>query len=97
MDPNLTSAYPAQPYAAPGYPGQPVWSQPSTVSVGDWIITYLVSAIPVVGFIMLFVWAFGSSTPPSKANWAKATLLFGVIIGGLSILFFGSIVALMHK
>ena len=96
MESNLTSAHPNQNYAVPGYPGQPVWSQPPTVSVGDWVITLLISAIPVVGFIMLFVWAFSSGTPPSKANWAKATLLFGVIFIGLGLMFFSSIVALMR-
>ena len=50
------------------------------MSVGDWMITMLVTSIPLVGFIMLFVWAFGDGTNPSKANWAKATLIFFVIL-----------------
>lgn len=29
---------------------------------------------------MLFVWAFGSSTNESKANWAKAALVWFTII-----------------
>ena len=29
------------------------------MSVGDWVITFLITAIPFVNFIMLFVWAFG--------------------------------------
>jgi len=33
----------------------------------------------LVGFIMLFVWAFGSGENPNKANWAKATLIWFVI------------------
>jgi uncharacterized membrane protein YbhN (UPF0104 family) len=28
----------------------------------------------------LLVWAFSSTTNPSKSSWAKATLLWGVII-----------------
>lgn len=50
------------------------------MSVGDWIITFIVTAIPVVGFILLFVWAFGSDTNLSKKNWAKAFLIFYVIL-----------------
>jgi hypothetical protein len=53
------------------------------ISVKDWIITILITAIPLVGLIMLFVWGFGSDTHPSKANWAKATLiwyLIGIVI-----------------
>jgi uncharacterized membrane protein YdbT with pleckstrin-like domain len=50
------------------------------MSLQDWIITLLISFIPLVGFIMLFVWAFGSGENPNKANWAKATLLWMVIL-----------------
>jgi len=46
------------------------------VSVGDWLITILITAIPLVNIIMLFVWAFGGGVNPSKANWAKASLLW---------------------
>lgn len=50
------------------------------VKTGDWVVTFLITAIPLVGFIMLFVWAFSGSTNPSKANWAKAALIWLVII-----------------
>lgn len=46
------------------------------VGVGDWMVTYLLMCIPVVNIILLFVWAFGDNTPVSKANWAKASLLW---------------------
>jgi ATP-dependent Zn protease len=45
-------------------PQQP--QQPVTIS--DWFLTLFLTAIPLVGLIMLFVWAFGSNTNPSKAN-----------------------------
>ena len=51
----------------------------SSMSVKDWLITLLITAIPIVGFIMLFVWGFGSSAPEVKANWAKAVLIFYAI------------------
>ena len=50
------------------------------VKTGDWFVTLLIAAIPIIGFIMLFVWAFSGGTNPSKANWAKAALLWLVII-----------------
>lgn len=53
--------------------------QSETLSVGDWMITILLAAIPLVNIVMLFVWAFGSNTNPNKANWAKATLIWMVI------------------
>ena len=51
-------------------------TQYKPMSIRDWIITGLIFAIPIVNFVMLFVWAFGSKTQPSKANWAKAALIF---------------------
>ena len=56
------------------------------VSVGDWMLTLFLLAIPLVGLIMLFVWAFGGGTPASKANFAKAALIWAAIIIGLSII-----------
>ena len=65
------------------------------MSVGDWILTYLITCIPLVGFIMLFVWGFGNNTHPSKANWAKATLIVIGISMLLSALFFGTILGIL--
>lgn len=49
------------------------------VSMGDWMITMLLMAIPIVNLIMVFVWAFGGGAPLSKANWAKAMLVWMLI------------------
>ena len=51
----------------------------------NWLGTYGMMLIPIVGgiafLVMLFIWAFGGKTPESKKNWARATLLFvGVIL-----------------
>jgi hypothetical protein len=61
-------------------------TQQGAVKTSDWVITFLISSIPLVGFIMLFVWAFGSGTNPSKANWAKAALIWIAIIVALYLL-----------
>lgn len=45
------------------------------ISLGEWIITFIVLAIPLVNIVMLFVWAFSSSANPSKQNFCKATLI----------------------
>jgi hypothetical protein len=50
------------------------------LSIKEWVITLLITAIPLVGFIMLFVWGFGGGAHPGKANWAKAMLLWIVIL-----------------
>ncbi len=49
------------------------------MSVKDWMITIFITFIPLVGLIMLFVWAFGSDTNVVKANWAKAKLIWVAI------------------
>lgn len=67
----------------------------SVVTIGDWIITMILMCIPLVNLIMLFVWAFSSSTPVSKANWAKASLIFMAIGLILMIIFWGSLAGIM--
>ena len=63
------------------------------VTTGNWIITYLIMCIPLINIIMLFVWAFGGGTQASKANWAKASLLWIVISILLFILVFAAAIA----
>ena len=65
--------------------------QYNPMSLGDWLITLLIQAIPLVGFIMLFVWAFGGDTHPSKKTWAQASLIWMVIMLVLVIIFFAAI------
>ena len=48
------------------------------MSLGDWIITLLITYIPVVGFIMTIVWALTASNT-SKKNFARANILFMII------------------
>ncbi len=62
----------------------------NVVKTSDWVLTLFIAAIPLVGLIMLFVWGFGSSTNPNKANWAKALLIWYAIL--LVIYFFIALV-----
>jgi len=67
-----------------------------TVSLGDWILTMFLSGIPVVGIIMIFVWAFGGGAKASKQNFARAFLIFAlisIVIGIISSILFGTIFA----
>ena len=65
------------------------------VSVGSWLVVYVIMCIPLVNLIMLLVWAFGSGAPASQANWAKATLLWGVIFIVLWFALIGGMLASM--
>ncbi len=79
--------YQQQPYQSQQpYQPQPMGEAP--MSVGDWVITLILTCIPCVGIIMLFVWAFSSSTPKSKSNWAKAQLIITAIIMVLTIILY---------
>ncbi|TNE97568.1 MAG: hypothetical protein EP326_11230 [Deltaproteobacteria bacterium] len=52
----------------------------------------IVTKIPLVGFIMLIIWAMDKNTEPNKANWAKAELivkLIGFAIGIIIIAIIG--------
>ena len=50
-------------------------------SIGKWILTYILVGIPVVGFILMLVWAFGDKTKadPTFRNWARANLVLVLI------------------
>ena len=65
------------------------------ISVKEWVITYLIMSLPIIGFVMLFVWGFSKNTHLSKANWAKAALIWIAIIMALYFLFFVIIIGSM--
>ena len=60
----------------------------NTMSVKDWLYTLLILAIPLVGFIMLFVFAFGNGQNENRQNWAKAQLIMMAIVLTLVMIFF---------
>lgn len=63
-------------------------NQAKIMSFGDWMITILITAIPIVNIIMIIVWAVSSTDNPNRINWARATLAWFAILIGLYILFF---------
>lgn len=60
-------------------------SSAPVMSLGDWLITFIVLAIPLVNIVMLFVWGFSSTTNPNKSNFCKAYL---IIFLAMIVLFF---------
>ena len=89
---------PQQTYAQP----QPAYNQPrhynqaagsgsgqahhEPLGIGSYIWMFLLSAIPVIGFIVLLVWAFGGSVNLNKKNYARAILIMCVIGVALSVI-----------
>jgi len=55
------------------------------VSVGGWMLMMLVTAIPVVGQIMIIVWAFAGDNE-SRKNYFRAILVFFLLFVGLFVL-----------
>ncbi|MCK5678206.1 MAG: hypothetical protein KAH72_06995 [Flavobacteriaceae bacterium] len=55
------------------------------LSVKDWAITIFITSLPLIGLVMLLVWAFSDDTNINKKNWAKGNLLIMLII--LAIMF----------
>lgn len=58
------------------------------MSVGQWVATMLLLAIPLVNIILLFVWAFGSNVNTNKKNYCRAALIIAAVVLVLYILFF---------
>ena len=78
---------PQQPYQQAYQAGDGELEEP--VTFADWMGTMLIMFIPCVNIIMMFVWAFGSTTKKSKANYFKATLVWTLIAFVLAIVMGG--------
>ena len=88
---------PPTPVAAPVYqPPYPVYQQPQItedmlphelkpVSAGEFFGYSLLFSIPLVGFIMLFVVAFGSNYKKSLRNYAKLYLILMLVGVAISV------------
>ncbi len=81
-------------YGNPGYGNQGYGNNQqdnSPMSMGDYLVCMLLTMIPLVGIILLFVWAFSRGTNTNKANWAKAMLVFLAVVLLIYIVFFAMI------
>ena len=57
-------------------------------SFKDWLINMLIAAIPVIGLIMLIVWAVdGNNRNLVRKRWAGASLIINIVIFTLAMLF----------
>jgi heme/copper-type cytochrome/quinol oxidase subunit 2 len=56
------------------------------ITVGQWIITFILLAIPVVNIVLLFIWVFDSDTNPSKKSFAKASHIIMAVLFVVSII-----------
>lgn len=64
---------------APGQPVQPVRQSDASLTLGTWVVTVLLTMIPIVGIVMLFIWGFDSTTAPARRNYARAMLIWKAV------------------
>lgn len=69
----------------------------SEVTLGNWIITLIVTMIPLLNIIMLFVWSFNRRTNIVKSRWAQATLILLAVWIVLGMIFGGYFMRWLHQ
>jgi hypothetical protein len=57
------------------------------MSPTEWAVTVFITSIPLVGLVMLLIWAFGDQNNIHRQNYAKGSLILMLIGLGLIILF----------
>lgn len=79
-------------------PQQQMYQNPNTqpLGVGDYMLMFILLALPLINLIMLFVWAFGNGNLNRK-NYAKAALVFMIIGVVLSVIFAGTMSAFIMQ
>jgi hypothetical protein len=63
-----------------------------TISIGEWILMFIVQCIPIVDIIMLIIWALDTSNR-TRANYARAIIILTLIAILLAVVFGGAIIA----
>lgn len=73
--------------------------KPEEMSIGKWLLTFLLCIIPIVNLVMLIVWAVGSNPKDKiRKNWARAQLIWMAIMIVISIILsiaLGSVIAVL--
>lgn len=65
---------------------QPAHYQPEIKPI-KWTLYMFVASIPLVGIIMMLVWAFGNDSNKVRSNWAKGALIYAAIVLAIYLLF----------
>lgn len=71
-------------------------SSEAVLSVWGYLSTFLLSMIPLVGIIVIIVWAIGSSNK-NKTNFCRAIILWWVIGFLLVVIFWSSIAGILYS
>lgn len=92
-DTQSTYGYNNQPQYQSGMENQQQELVPQ-MSVGQWMLTYLLVNIPTVNIVMYIIWLIGKNPKDAiRKNWARGQLFMGLIIFGIMLII--TIIALM--
>ena len=67
------------------------------MSVFDWLIYYVLMAIPLINIIVFLVILFSNNSTPSLRNFLLFQLLMGFIIGVIIIMFYAQLISLLGE
>ncbi len=70
-------------YQGGGYQAPQIEGLEEPVSMGEWLICFLLMMVPCVNIVMMFVWAFSKTEKKSKSNFFKAELIMMGIVFAL--------------
>ena len=76
---------PQQQYTAPPQGGVRTSNSNEALSVFGYVLTMLALAVPIVGIILIFVWAFGANTNLARKNYSRAVLIMALVFIVISI------------
>jgi len=74
------------PHGQPTPQPTPQLGKNAVIGTFGWLGTLILFAIPVVGFVLCIVWAFGSSNQ-NRRNFSRACLILSLIVIALSAVF----------
>ncbi|NLY09557.1 MAG: zinc ribbon domain-containing protein [Tissierellia bacterium] len=99
---NPSAQYQNQNYGG-GYPQAQPQYQPKSgelgkvMSYGDCMLFYLILAIPIVGFVMMIIWAINGKDNPSRMNLCRASLTYMAISVVLALVMGGALISIVEK
>lgn len=86
--PQSTGTQTARPHSPP------VNAYTAPLSIGKYLLMFIVLMVPLLNLIMLFIWAFGSTNNINKKNFARAGLIMVLIFIAFYILAGASLVSM---
>ncbi|MDD3765628.1 MAG: hypothetical protein PHF89_00390 [Eubacteriales bacterium] len=72
------------PFTTPAEKMAKEYKKANEVSVGEWLLTFLLVLIPIVNIIMICAWSFRKNVAPSKRNFGIALVIISLVFYSLT-------------